>query len=469
VLGGHLDYVLKGQEPRMVLISQMKDVAVENLVSIRLCLESSPFGKREIKDALADEIKLKNGISIVASSPNIKAQRGLALPVVGMDEVGFWYKDAEAANPDFEVVRAVSAAQAQFPRRKRFGISSVWSKEGLLWEHHLAGTEGRLLKTGGEAAKRKYKHVLVVEASTASMLFKREQQQDEHGRPARPHIDREYLETEQARDPEGFDREYLCKFLDSLSKFITRERLEQCVEGGIGERPPIKVGSQDYNPEKGLPLYVAVMDPAFRRDAYAFGIVHHERGKGIVVDKVQRWVPRPARDKGKSIKLKPDEVMEEILPDLRAYGISHIYSDQYQLESLQALYGPRGVVVEGFDFTTRSKNQICLNLESLVNQQRVWLPDPKAGVVQHQLFEEVVGLEKVLRPNGTFTVQAQAGQYDDMAMMLALAAFKAMWLVPEDPAPEPLPEEHQPKTAFQRAQAQIMAKHGEEDKDEWDD
>jgi hypothetical protein len=146
LLGGHLDdgQVLDGQEPRAVLISQMKEVAVANLVSINLCMQSSPIGKLQTKQVLTDTIEMKNGISIVASSPNIKAQRGLSIPVVGMDEVGFWYKDAESANPDFEVVRAVSAAQAQFKRRKRFAISTPWSKEGLLFEHHQAGTMGRL-------------------------------------------------------------------------------------------------------------------------------------------------------------------------------------------------------------------------------------------------------------------------------------------------------------------------------------
>jgi hypothetical protein len=451
--GGHLDYVLKGQEPRAVLISQMKDVAVENLVSIRLCLESSTLGNRSIKDALADCIVLKNGISIVASSPNIKAQRGLALPVVGMDEVGFWYKDAESANPDFEVVRAVSAAQAQFPRRKRIGISSVWSKEGLLWEHHLAGTEGRLLAP--TANKRKYRGVLVVEAPSAAMTLGME----------RPHLDREFLADELAKDPDGFAREYLGKFLDSVSGFIRRDRLDLCVQAGTAEVAPVLDGEVG----RAKPIYIAVMDPAFRRDAYAFGIVHHERGKGIVVDCVRRFLPKPARDKGKAIKLNPEEVMHEILFDLRRYGITHIYSDQYQLETLQQLYGQHGVVVEGFDFTTRSKNQICLNLESLVNQQRILLPDPSTGAVQRQLFEEVVGLEKILRPNGTFSIQAPAGGFDDMAMMLALAAFKAMWLAPEAPSAPELPEEHKPKTLFQRAQAQLqLRKDATEENDVWD-
>jgi hypothetical protein len=460
LLGGHLDddQVIKGQEPRAVLISQMKDVAVENLVSIKLCLESSKVGTLGVAQVNTDAILMKNGISIVASSPNIKAQRGLAIPVVGMDEVGFWYKDAESANPDYEVVRAVSAAQGTFRRRKRFAISTPWSKEGLLFEHHIAGTEGRRLAAG--LNKKKYQGTLVVEATTAAMTLGM----------ARPHIDRGFLEVERAKDPDGFDREYLKKFVDSVSQFIKRELVEKCVQEGVAENAPNLPSNPDYDSAKQTPIYVAVMDPAFRRDAYGFGIVHHERGRGIVVDKLMRFLPKPARDKGKAIKLDPKAVMEDILPFLRAYGITHIFSDQYQLETLQQLWLEKGIAVEGFDFTTRSKTQICSNLESLINQQRIWMLDPKTGPVQQQAFEEVIALEKILRPNGSVAISAPANGFDDMAMTIALAAFKALWvLAPDGPQQQELPEEHQPKTVFQKVDRMLVDRKDRTDEnDVWD-
>jgi hypothetical protein len=456
-LGGHLEHVLPGQEPRAVLISQMKDVAIENLVSIKLALESSPLGKLEINVVNNDHIVMKNGITIVASSPNIKAQRGLAIPVVGMDEVGFWYKDAESANPDYEVERAVSAAQQQFPRRKRFGISTPWSKEGLLYKYHCAGTEGRLLRP--EIDKTEYQGILVVEAPTAAMTVGM----------AKPHITREGLARERARDVDGFEREYLKKFVDSVSQFIKREVFEKCVQVGVAENAPNIPTSPNYDSAKPTPRYVAVMDPAFRRDAYGFAIVHHERGKGIVVDKLMRFLPRPARDKGKSIKLNPKDVMQDILPHLKAFGVTHVFSDQHQLETLQQLWLAEGIAVEGFDFTPRSKTQILGNLESLINQQRIWMLDPKTGPVQAQAFEEVVALEKVLRPGGGVGISAPPNGFDDMAMCIALAAAKAMWVfAPEMPTGPELPEEHKHKSAFERVQQMLtVRKDATEENDVW--
>jgi hypothetical protein len=470
-LGGHLDYVLPGQTPRAVLISQMKDVAIENLVSIKLCLESSPLGTREISQALSDCIVMKNGISIVASSPNIKAQRGLAIPVVGMDEVGFWYKEAESANPDYEVERAVSAAQAQFPRRKRFGISTPWSKEGLLYKYHGAGTEGRRLREDED--RTEFQDILVVHATTAAMTVGMEGQKDAFtGKAKRPQVERKFLVKERARDLAGFIREYLARFVDSVSAFIQRAALETCTlrhatrkdrtQDLLWWEPRPRAGVPE---DAGLarPIYVAAIDPAFRRDAFGFCVVHHEPGVGIVVDKAKRYLPQANK------KLNPSEVLADLLPDLQAYGVTHVFSDQYQLEALTQLFSQLGIVLEGVDFTQRSKALIMGNLESLINQGRLHLLDPKCSPVAQEMFDELLALEKVLRPNGTVSIAAPPTGWDDMAIVLGLAAYRAMWLTATpDGAPE-LPEEHKPRSLFQRVLAMLTdRKDMTAENDQWD-
>lgn len=456
ILGGHMEWVLKGQEAVAVLISQVKEVALHNLSAIRLCLESSPFAKSQIVSTLADRIVLKNGITIVASAPNIKSQRGLAIPVVGMDEVGFWYKDAESANPDVEVVRAVAAAQKQFRRRKRFGISTPWSKEGLLYAHHMAGTEGRLLTD--EREKRAHRGILVVEATTAAMTLGM----------ANPHITRQDLEDDFYRDPDGFEREYLKRFVDAVSAWILRVALERAVERlkGKGELAPI-TAMQALERSVPAPIYVAAMDPAFRTDAYAFCVLHNEPGVGVVVDKVKRWFPERGH------KLDPAFVLSDMLPILLDYGITHIYTDQYQVESLTTLFAQAGIVVEEVGLSSASKPKIMGNLESLINQNRLHLLDPKMGQDQRVMFDELLTLEKILRPNGTVSIAGRANTHDDMALALAIAAYKAAWLVPLDQPHDVLPEEHQRRTLWQRAmkhvesrrEAQIRVADGEEGED----
>jgi hypothetical protein len=181
-------------------------------------------------------------------------------------------------------------------------------------------------------------------------------------------------------------------------------------------------------------------------------ILHNEPGIGIMVDKVRRWTP------AFGIKLNPEEVILDMLPDLHAFGIKHVYTDQYQLEALTILFQQHGVVLEGVDFTQRSKGQILGNLQQLFNQNRIVLLDPDLGADQKEMYDELLWLEKVLRPNGTVSISAPAGKHDDMAMVLALAAFKAMWLRPNAAEAEELPEEHRPKTLFQRVMASLQAR-----------
>jgi hypothetical protein len=395
LLGGHEEYIRKGaQQAVCFLVAQDLRLARQNLPLIRATIESSPLLKKEIVNITADFMELKNGVSIGVAPPNPKALRGYAIPVVGMDEVGLWYTDAESANPDYEIERAVKFAQGQFPHRKRLGTSTPWVKEGLLWKYYQAGTEGRNLSP---SERLPFRGILSMHSSSAAS--------------GNPLIKREWLAAEYTRDPEAYDRESLANFSDAISGFLNATLLRQGIDIGAGERPSA-VGT----------YYVAALDPAFRKDAFAFTIVHHDRKRGIVQDVIRRWKAAPGS------VLNPAQILEEISPLLTAYHIAVVYSDQYQLETLQQLALQNAFSIEGVDFTAKSKARIFGNLQQLVNQGRLRLLDPDKHPDARETIHELVTLERRNLPGGGVQIAAPAGKHDDMACVLALASYKAAWM-----------------------------------------
>ena len=400
LLGGHEEYIRKGaQEAVCFLLAQDLKNARQALNLIKANIDSSPLlAKEYAKDPTAEDIFLKNGVRIHVSPSNAKHVRGSAAPVVVMDEVGMWYTDAESANPDFEIERAVKFAQIQFPHHKRVITSTPWTKEGLLYKYYEAGTEGWKIKD--PAQRDEYKGLLCLHAPTPAM--------------ENPLLKKEFFQRELAKDSEAYQREVLARFVDSISSFLNASLLRGAVDKGIIQRKA----------ESG-PYYIAAIDPAFRRDSFAFTIVHADPAKGIVQDCVKKWTSQ------NGVPLNPTLILEELAPILKEYKVGILYSDQYQLESLQQLALKMSLTIEGVDFTSKSKAKIYGSLQQLINQKRlVLLDDPRQ-------VDELVSLERKLTALGGVQVAAPAGRHDDMASVLALAAFKAVWLLPDQKKDQP--------------------------------
>lgn len=423
-LGGHLNHVTPGQDVQILFVAQDIDMAASHLNFIYQALMSSPLLKKEVLKFNADSIELRSGLKIVPAPPTIKSSRGLAVPGWCGDEVGFWYTDAKAANPDYEVERAVEYATLQFPDAFCFITSTPYTKEGMLWEANQAGTEGRLLKDPDDRVE--FEGVLVVKAPTAAI--------------ENPRITRKKLLRLQAKDPEAFVRESLAEFVDSLSNFLKPELVQFATDAKITQRPRLT----GTDAESGIPIYVAAMDPAFRHDNFAFTIVHHDLKQGLVQDVFIEWEPE------KGNPLNPSEILAQVKNLLDAYGISHVYSDQYQLESLQQLALNMGFSIVGVDFTGSSKSRIYGSFRMLLNQRRVRLLD------NHSLYTQLVQLEKKSTPQGNVQIAAPPGRKDDAAAATCLAVHQCLWLLPEKPPPSP-----KAPTEFEQCLDQIQRRRRE--------
>lgn len=411
-LGGHRRFVEKGQVMKVPFIAQTAGDAKQNMNFIRSAIEMSPLlSKMLAPSQVASEIRLGTDDSpwlIVEPLPANKAVgRGHAIPVLLADETAFWYTDPQAANPDFEVLRAIQYAQGQFPDAKTLMGTTPWAEQGVAWENWKAGTEGSKLLCDECKQKKElicshelddreeYLGVLVIHASTAAM--------------GNPRITRKKLVQIYRRDPDAFPRESLALTLKTISGWLKEEQVDAAVDAGIYSR-------------KREPkfIYTATIDPAFRKDSFAFTIGHHDPKLGIVQDYIQYWEPSKAE------ALKPGVILDDIKVKLDEYGLTEVYSDQYQLESLQQLAQDRGFVINGYDFTGASKQKITGSFKVLLNQLRLRLLDNEVQTDQLKKLQRRVG------QTGNVHIAAPPGKHDDLAMVLILLARILMWLIADE-------------------------------------
>lgn len=411
-LGGHTRFARPGQELKVPFIAQTAGDAQKNMNFVRMALQESPLLSKELHDdQVASEIRLKNGIIVDPLPANKSVGRGHGIPLLLADETAFWYTDPNAANPDFEVFRAIQYAQMQFPDAKTLIGTTPWTEQGIAFKHFEAGTEGRKLKcdecksikaalcTHPLEDREEFEGVLVIHASTAAM--------------ANPLNTRKRMVQIRKRDPEAFPRESLALTLISVQGWLNQQKIDKAIRSGRHKVPA----------QKGID-YVAAMDPAFRKDSFAFTIVHHDPKRGIIQDYIQYWEPQPGEP------LKPGVILDEIKATLDEYGLSSTYSDQYQLESLQQLALDRNFTINGFDFTGSSKAKICGSFKFVLDQERLELLDDE--LQKNQLLS----LQRQVLQAGNIRIAAPPGKHDDLAMVLMLASRIVMWLKADDAPPK---------------------------------
>jgi hypothetical protein len=423
-LGGHRKYVPEGQAMKVPFIAQTAGDAQANMNFIRLALQDSPLLAKELApDQVASEIRLgkaERPYLIVEPLPaNKSVGRGHAIPVFVGDETAFWYTDPKAANPDYEVFRAIQYAQGQFPHAKTFIGTTPWAERGIAYNNFKAGTEGRKLRCEECAADKKefcphpleereeFGGILVIHASTAVM--------------GNPLMTRKRLVQIRKRDPEAFPRESLALTLVAVSGWLNHDQIDAAVDSGVNGRSAVKPDPEQ--PSKPTPTYIAAMDPAFRKDSFAFTILHHDPKKGMVQDYLEYWTPSEAEH------LKPGQILDEIKLKLDEYGISQVYSDQYQLESLQQLAQDRKFVINGYDFTGKSKSVVTGGFKVLLSEGRVRLLD------NDEQTGQLKRLQRQVLQGGNVRIAAPPGEHDDLAMVLMLASRIALYLLTEEPPP----------------------------------
>ncbi len=406
IFGGHLTKVNEGEDLVFPYLAQDLPTARKNMKMIGLLAQQAKQLKPALTKFGSDTLEFYGGlIKVQIEPPKVKTGRGWAMPVAIMDEVGFWFKADSNADPDYEVQASLTPSQLQFaPFNKTFIISSPYTEEGILYEYFRGGTNGDNLASDDEE-KGRFKGALVVCAPTAAMQNPKFDAEAE----------RKFLDKELSKDPEVFTREYLAKFVQSISGFITPDLVVSATDIGIKERTPAEAKKGSWKHQ-----FVSVMDPAFRHDSFAFSVWHRTDDGTVVMDLLRVWTP----DKKAGIVLDPEHILSEVARINKEWGISLTYSDQYQLESLQQLAMRKGFNIVGNDFTSKSKQKMYGSLKNLFRINKIRLLDKPI------IYQQLTRLQRKLTPMGSVQISAPSGAHDDVASVIALGAECAIQLYP---------------------------------------
>lgn len=417
-LGGHGAHTQDDQTLLIPYVCYDLATAKENMKYIPILAKKSPLLSKEIVTATRDKIEFRNGCIVQPEPPTVKTGRGVSVPVVVMDEVGFWYKTADNINPDYEVQRALTYSQSQFSHFKQFIISTPYTEEGLLWEYAKGGTRGCHLPDDHEE-KSRFADAIVMRTSTAAM---ENPMIAKHGRE-------QMMKIRAKDDPNVFLRESLAMFTKSESNYIPGSLVDDCTDVGVHGRK-----KEDVEKNGLAPSYVAVMDPAFRHDDFVFTIGHRDQYNQIVQDMMHVWTPNHKL----GIKLDPEQIMWQIGQWLKEWKIPIVYSDQYQLEALNQIAMRHGFSIVGHDFTGRSKVKIYGSLEQLLKTKKIRLLDVK------EIRQQLSQLNKMHTALGNIQIGAPKGKKDDVATVIALLAHIGLEYLPE------VRETPKPQSLFQQ-------------------
>ena len=338
---------------------------------IRANLESSPLLSRWIRKVRRNEIDLANNITIGCYPCSYVAVRGISIVAAVCDELGFWWHEETAANPDEEVLAALRPAMSTFPAAKLIKISTPYRKDGVLWR---------------ELQQRAELSFPVWQLSTFEM---------------NPQVQPDKLIAERQRSEEQYRREYLAEFTDEITGWIVPEALEGCVVRGRTELPRVENVT-----------YRAAVDPAFVRNDFALAILHRTANGSIVVDRVARWAGT------KKAPLGYEWVCEEIVRILKQYGMNSVLGDQYCAPVIQQYLRKLGICYKDFTFGARTRADLFGNLKHLLVQRKIELLDDPV------LLRQLRGLEEHSTPSGNVDIRPAYGQKDDLAVAVALTVFE---------------------------------------------
>jgi hypothetical protein len=304
-----------------------------------------------------ETIELKNGISIAVKTASFRSVRGYTILAALLEEIAF-ARSEDSANPDKEILAAVRPALATIPDSLLLGISTPYSRSGVLWEQF----KNYYGKPGGP---------LIWKAATRIM---------------NPTIDSRLIANALKEDPQAARAEWEAEWREDIEAFLTQELVEAVTITGRFELPRIADAE-----------YYGFIDPSGgRQDSFTMGICHRDKTGKIVLDVLRERRP----------PFQPQGVVEEFSAVLKSFKVSSVESDKYAGEWVPEAFRKYDIEVKNADMTA---SELYLNLLPLVANGTVELLDNK------RLLAQLTGLERRVRSGGKDLVSHYAGGHDDLA------------------------------------------------------
>jgi hypothetical protein len=122
-------------------------------------------------------------------------------------------------------------------------------------------------------------------------------------------------------------------------------------------------------------FYVAAIDPAMRGNAWTLVVVGCD-GFDVAGDPTFYVAVAKQWRGSKSLPLRPDLVLREIAKDLKGYGLTEVWSDGHNIDSLQVIAEHEGLTIAEACVTTEDNVQRIENIRLLLESKRLELsPD----------------------------------------------------------------------------------------------
>lgn len=334
-----------GERGVCMVVSRDRTQARIILNYIRAILNESKMFKGMVQKELAETIELTNGIDISIHTCNYKAVRGFTVVAAIFEEMAFWR--VEGVNPDVELVKAIRPAMTTIPNAKILGISSPYSRTGLLYEMHR------------DYYGQSDPDILIWQAPTDVM---------------NPSIDKKVVAKAYQRDPTASASEYGAEFRRDLENFLRAEAIDRCTISDRMELPPVFGQS-----------YFAFADPSGgASDAFTMAIGHIEQRGNLkvkVLDVLRSTAP----------PFDPAAVVRSYAETLKRYNLYAVTGDRYAGQWVVKAFQEHGITYRHAD---KTKAQIYLDFEPMVNCQEVELLDNKTLIKELRQLERRTGSQR---------------------------------------------------------------------------
>jgi hypothetical protein len=388
----HSDALVPGERGVLLVIALDQKVATIVLNYAQALFQRSPILRQLIANRTADALELTNGVSLEVRPASFRKLRGPTYIAAIIDEVAYLFTETSFANPDVEIVNAVTPGLAT-TGGPLILASSPYSKSGVLWETYRQhyGPNGDALTLVAHGASRTFNCTL----------------------------DQRVVDRELAKDRARARAEYLAEFRADIQSFVALEVVEACVG--------------DYREQQAAPgvTYRAFVDPSGgSEDSFTLAISHRDTRNDIVVIDAVREARPP---------FSPEQVVEDFAALCKSsYRITRVVGDRYGGEFPRELFRKHGI---SYDLAKETKSELFRDFLPLLNSVKVTLPR------NDRLVAQIVGLERRVAAGGRETITHAEHGHDDLANAVAGAAklsryggydWTGRWLEgPGSPPPDP--------------------------------
>jgi hypothetical protein len=360
------DVLISGETGVLLCLAQDQRVATKILDFCEEDFNASPVLKQLVVSRSSDTFELRNHINIEVRPASFKKVRGPTYVGCICDELAFWFTEEFYANPDIEVIAAVTPGLLT-TRGPVIMASSPYARRGVLWD-----TYKQHFGPQGSPA------ILVAKGTT---------------RDFNPTIEQSEIDRLLAKDPARNRAEYLAEFRTDIEAFVSLDVVNACVERGVFERAP--------QPRHGIE-YMAFADPSGGSvDSFTLAVGHYDHPKQTVVVDCLREVTAPfSTEKG----------VEDLTATLRDYNVHVIVGDKYAGSWPSEAFIRFNITYEP---SAAPKSDLYRDLIPYLNSQRIQLLDhPK-------LIGQLTSLERRVARGGKDSIDHPPGAHDDLANAVA--------------------------------------------------